>query len=177
MRAAIFEMTNKEKELFCSVLENAKLPYGCATNISRYVNKKERKIAWYKSHDAHFFLDYLLQFAVKKSVKPEVAIPMMILGAFLRSLWSKSIDLADLKMLQKEIVEILCQFEMIFPNAFCDTMVHLLVHLCKELEYGGPAHVSCMFPIECYLCKMNHMLSTKVNLRRPLLKVILQRNV
>ncbi|KAK1378518.1 hypothetical protein POM88_025262 [Heracleum sosnowskyi] len=37
-------MTNKEKELFYSVLENAKLPYGCAANISRYVQTKERKI-------------------------------------------------------------------------------------------------------------------------------------
>ena len=108
MRAAIFEMTNKEKEIFCSVLENAKLPYGCAANISRYANKKERKIAGYKSHDAHFLLHYLLQFVVKKSVKPEVAIPMIKLDAFQRSLWSKIIDLADLKRLQMEIMEIIC---------------------------------------------------------------------
>ena len=98
---------------------------------------------------------------MKKSVKPEVAIPMIRLGAFLRSVWSKSIDLADLKRLQKEIVEILCQFEMIFPNAFFDTMVHLLVHLCKELEYGGPAHVRCMFPIERYLCKLKSYVRNK----------------
>ncbi|XP_074374509.1 uncharacterized protein LOC141714912 [Apium graveolens] len=35
IRAAIFDMTNEEKDLFCSVLKNAKLPYGSASNISR----------------------------------------------------------------------------------------------------------------------------------------------
>ncbi|XP_074363733.1 uncharacterized protein LOC141704386 [Apium graveolens] len=84
IRAAIFDMTNEEKDLFCSVLKNAKLPYGSASNISRCVHMKERKVSGYKSHDAHFFMHYLLQFAVKKSLKPEVAVPFIRLGAFLR---------------------------------------------------------------------------------------------
>ena len=82
IRAAIFDMTNSEKELFLSVLKNAKLPYGSASNISRFVHMKERKVSGYKSHDAHFVLHYLLQFAVKKSLKPEVALPLIKLGAF-----------------------------------------------------------------------------------------------
>ena len=39
-------------------------------------------------------------------------------------------------------------------QAFFDVMVHLLVHLCKEIEYGGPAHVRSMWPIERYLNKL-----------------------
>ena len=152
--AAIFDMTNEEKDLFCSVLKNAKLPYGSASNINRYVHMKERKVSGYKSHDAHFLLHYLLQFAVKKSLKPEVAIPLIRLGVFLRGMWSKVIDLNDIKRLQKEIIEILCQFETIFPQAFFDIMVHLLVHLCKEIEYGGPANLRSMWPIERYLNKL-----------------------
>jgi hypothetical protein len=154
IRAAIFDLTNKEKDIFCSVLKNAKLPYGCASNISRYVNTKERKVAGYKSHDAHFMLHYMLQFAVKKTTKAEVALPLIRLSAFLRALWSKVIDLDDLKKLQQEIVEVLCQFEMIFPSAFFDIMVHLLVHLIREVELGGPVHVRNMFPIERYLGKL-----------------------
>lgn len=126
--AAIFDMTNKEKDIFCSVLKNAKLPHGCASNISRYVHTKERKVSGYKSHDAHFLLHYLLQFAVKKSLKPEVAVPFIRLGAFLRGIWAKVVDLSDISRLQQEIIEILCQFETIFPQAFFDIMVHLLVH-------------------------------------------------
>ena len=97
IRAAIFDLSNKEKDVFCSVLKNTKLPYGCASNISRYVHTKERKVAGYKSHDAHFILHYMLQFAVKKTLKAEVAVPLMRLSAFLRALWSKVIDLEEFK--------------------------------------------------------------------------------
>ncbi|XP_074324230.1 uncharacterized protein LOC141661146 [Apium graveolens] len=83
---AIFDMTNEEKDILCTVLKNAKLPHGCASNISRYVNTKERKVTGYKSHDAHFMLNYLLQFAMKKSMKPKVAVPFIRLGAFLRGI-------------------------------------------------------------------------------------------
>ncbi|XP_074374480.1 uncharacterized protein LOC141714883 [Apium graveolens] len=37
IRAAIFYMTKKEKELFCSIFQNVKLPHGTASNISRCV--------------------------------------------------------------------------------------------------------------------------------------------
>ncbi|KAK1370824.1 hypothetical protein POM88_036916 [Heracleum sosnowskyi] len=84
--AAIFDMTNKEKEVFFKVLKNVKMPYGCASNVSRYVHTNERKVVGYKSHDAHFILHYLLQFAAKKSLKPEVAKPLIRLSAFLREI-------------------------------------------------------------------------------------------
>ncbi|KAL8122118.1 hypothetical protein AgCh_018747 [Apium graveolens] len=154
IRAAIFDLSNKEKEIFCSVLENTKLPYGCAFNIGRYVHTKERKVVGYKSHDAHFILHYLLQFAIKKTTKAEVAVPLMKLSACLRALWSKVIDLEELEKLETEIVEVLCQFEMIFPSAFFDIMVHLLVHLTREVRLGGPQHLRNMFPIERYLAKL-----------------------
>lgn len=152
--ASIFDMTDKEKDVFCKLLKNVKLPYGCAANISRYVHTDERKVVGYKSHDAHFILHYLLQFAAKKSLKPEVAKPLIKLSEFLRGLWSKVIVLDDIERLQEEIVEILCEFEIIFPPAFFDIMVHLPVHLCNEVKCGGPVHLRCMYPIERYLAKL-----------------------
>lgn len=65
IRAAIFDMTNEERDLFCSVLKKAKLPYGSASYINRFVHTNERKVSGYKSHDAHFVMHYLLQFVVK----------------------------------------------------------------------------------------------------------------
>ena len=152
--AACFDMTKKEKEDFCSVLMNARLPYGCASNISRCVQMNERKISGYKSHDAHFILQYLLQFAAIKTLKPEVAIPLIRLGSFFRRICGKVIQLDDVEKLQKEIIEILCQLETIFPPAFFDIMVHLPIHLCKEIEFGGPVHLRWMFGIERYLSKL-----------------------
>ncbi|XP_074374082.1 uncharacterized protein LOC141714462 [Apium graveolens] len=44
---------------------------------------------------------------------------------FLRDICAKVIEVGDLKRLQQEIVEILCQLEMIFSDPFIDIMVHL----------------------------------------------------
>ncbi|XP_063936159.1 uncharacterized protein LOC135147220 [Daucus carota subsp. sativus] len=147
--AAKFDMTNKEKDIFCSVLENAKFPHGFASNISKCV--QDRKVMGYKSHDAHVIMQYLLQFAVKGSLKPEVAVPLIRLGEFLRGICSRVIEVDEIKRLQQEIIEILCQLENIFTNAFFDIMVHLPVHLCLEIEYGGPVHQRWMYSIERYL--------------------------
>ena len=91
---------------------------------------------------------------LQNSLKPEVAVLFIRLGGFLRGIWSKVIDLGDLKRLQQEIIEIISQFETIFPHSFFDVMVHLLIHLCQEIQYGGPAHVRSMWPIERYLNKL-----------------------
>ncbi|KAL8093041.1 hypothetical protein AgCh_035067 [Apium graveolens] len=148
-RAEKFDMTNKKKEKFCSVLENAKFPYGFASNISKCV--QDRKVTGYKSHDAHVIMQYLLQFAVKGSLKPEVAVPLIRLGEFFRCICSKVIELDEIKRLQEEIIEILCQLENVFTNPFFDIMVHLPVHLCKEIQYDGPVQQRWMHFIERYL--------------------------
>ena len=157
--AANFDMTNKEKEIFCSVLQNAKFPYGFASNISKCV--QDRKVMGYKSHDAHVIMQYLLQFAVKGTLKPEVAVPLIRLGEFFRGICARVIEPDEIKKLQHEIIEILCQLENIFPNSFFDIMVHLPVHLCKEIEYGGPVHQRWMYSIERYLAVLKKYVRNK----------------
>ncbi|XP_076891523.1 uncharacterized protein LOC143542953 [Bidens hawaiensis] len=68
MEKACFSMFSKEKVNFCRVLKETKLPYACASNIARCVHSSEKKFSGYKSHDAHIFLHYLLQVAVRKSL-------------------------------------------------------------------------------------------------------------
>ncbi|XP_019430146.1 PREDICTED: uncharacterized protein LOC109337591, partial [Lupinus angustifolius] len=70
---ACFSMTPNEKSIFCAVLKDTKIPYGCASNISRCVNVAERKVSVYKSHDAHFMLHYLLQVADLDILQSEIA--------------------------------------------------------------------------------------------------------
>ncbi|XP_050887893.1 uncharacterized protein LOC127093034 [Lathyrus oleraceus] len=123
-----FSMTAKEKTTFCSVLKNAKIPDGCASNISRYVQLTEKKVSGYKSHDAHFMLHYLLQVAVRSTMPNQ-----------------KVIEVADLDILQYEIVETLCQFETISPPSFFDIMVHLPIHLVNEMRMGGPIQFRWMY--------------------------------
>ncbi|XP_074351757.1 uncharacterized protein LOC141690898 [Apium graveolens] len=91
IRVANFDLTNKEKDIFCSVFQNAKLQHGFGSNISRCV--QDRKIVGYKSHDAHIFMQYLLQIAVKKTLKPEVAISFEIeYGGPVHQRWMYSIE-------------------------------------------------------------------------------------
>ncbi|KAK1387274.1 hypothetical protein POM88_015452 [Heracleum sosnowskyi] len=159
--AANFDMTKKEKENFCLVLKNARLPYGSTSNISRCVHMDERRVFGYKSPYAHFILQYLLQFAVIKTLKPKVAIPLIRLGAFFRGICGKVINLEDVHKLQEEIIEILCELETIFPPTFFDIIVHIPLHLCKEVEFGGPVHLRWMFGIERYSCKLKSYVRNK----------------
>ena len=56
----------------------------------------------------------------------------------------------DLERLEKNAPLILCKLEKIFPPAFFDIMIHLIVHLPKEAKLGGPVHPRWMFPFERY---------------------------
>lgn len=158
---ACFSMTAKEKTTFCSVLKSAKIPDGCASNISRCVQLTEKKVSGYKSHDAHFMLHYLLQVAVRSTMPNQVAHPLIRLCSFFRCLCQKVIEVADLDILQSEIVETLCQFETIFPPSFFDIMVHLPIHLVNEMRMGGPIQFRWMYFPERYLGKLKGYVRNK----------------
>ncbi|XP_075101708.1 uncharacterized protein LOC142177141 [Nicotiana tabacum] len=90
------------KSLFCTVMKNAKLPKGCASNISERVQVKEMKISGYKSHDAHFMMHYLLQVAVRKVLPKNISLALIRLGNFFRAICSKVIRRRDLETMQPE---------------------------------------------------------------------------
>ena len=56
-----------------------------------------------------------------------------------------------LKRMEKDIGMILCKLDRVFPPAFFDMMVHLLVHLPREALLGGPEHGRWMYPMERYI--------------------------
>ena len=156
-----FWMSLEQKRKFCQVIKNAKLPQGYASNLSRCVQVGERKIAGYKSHDAHFMMNYLLPIAVKTTLPKDVASPLIRLCAFFKGIWSKTIDPRDLDKLQSEIVETLCLLERIFPPAFFDIMEHLPIHLVDQIKLGGPVSSRCMYGIERNLHEMKQDVRNK----------------
>jgi hypothetical protein len=158
---ACFSMTKNEKSIFCGVLKKAKLPDGCASNISRCVQLGERKIVGYKTHDAHIMLHYLLQVAIRSTMPNQVAHPLIRLCSFFRCLCQKVIELKDLDILESEIAETLCQLETIFPPSFFDIMVHLPIHLVNEVRMGGPVQYRWMYFPERYLGKLKSYVRNK----------------
>ena len=159
--AACFSLNGHDKTTFCGVFKDAKLPDGSASNISKCVHVTNKKISGYKSHDAHFMLHYLLPVAIRSTMAHEVADSLIRFGAFFRSICQKVTQLEDMDYLEEEIVQILCQLEMIFLPSFFDIMIHLPIHLPNEVRLGGPVQFRWMYPIERYLCRLKSYVRNK----------------
>jgi hypothetical protein len=80
-----------------------------------------------------------------------VALPLIQLSRYFNAICSKELSAEDLEQLSTSIPETLCRFEMIFPPAFFDIMIHLPIHLAEEAKFGGPVCYRWMYPIERYL--------------------------
>ncbi|XP_058003975.1 uncharacterized protein LOC110659856 [Hevea brasiliensis] len=146
---ASFTMTKKEREILCEVVKNVKMPDGYASNISRCVNIKERKISGLKTHDSHILFEYILPLALRVCGPSQQVTSIVIeLGAFFKAICSKVLDVNELIKLQDHIVLILCHMEMTFLPSFFTIMVHLMVHLVEEVMLGGPVHYRWMYPVE-----------------------------
>ncbi|GJU39154.1 putative ribonuclease H-like domain-containing protein [Tanacetum coccineum] len=60
----------------------------------------------------------------------------------------KEIILQELDKMQAELVVTLCLLEKFFPLSFFDIMVHLTVHLTREVKLCGPICFQWMYPLE-----------------------------
>ena len=65
---------------------------------------------------------------------------------------------------QNQLVLILCKFERIFPLAFFDIMIHLVLYLPEEAILGEPAYMQWMYPFEIYLKKLKEYVK---NIAKP----------
>jgi len=73
------------------------------------------------------------------------------LCSFFSFICCKVIDLVKLDELEDEIIVILCELEMFFPPSFFDIIVHLVVHLVREVRLCGLVYLRWMYPVERYM--------------------------
>ncbi|XP_038982201.1 uncharacterized protein LOC120110683 [Phoenix dactylifera] len=151
---ACYTMSTPEKDLFLTVLKNMKVPDGYASNISRCVNLKERKLTNLKSHDGHILMQDIFPLALRSSTQKQVLAIVTQLSSFFKALCSKVLDPKELDQLESNVALTLCHMEKIFPPGFFTIMVHLLIHLAAEAKLGGPVHYRWMYPIERYLVRL-----------------------
>jgi hypothetical protein len=71
--------------------------------------------------------------------------------AFLNAISQKVINPEILPGLQKDVVQCLVSFELLFPPSFFNIMTHLLVHLVEEITILGPVLLHNMFPFERFM--------------------------
>jgi hypothetical protein len=67
---------------------------------------------------------------------------------FFNTIFWKVNDPTKLDELQTNVVETLCNLEMIFPPSFFDITVHLIVHLVYEIKMCSPIYLRSMYPFE-----------------------------
>lgn len=147
---ASYTMSKKEKQQFCKVLHDIKVPDGYAANFSRHVNVGQGRISGLKSHDCHFLMQELLPVGVRSLLPDNVTSVIFDLCAYFRALNGKVLYKNDLEKLEERIIMTLCRMEMIFPPGFFTMMVHLVVHLATEAKLGGPVCYRSMYFVERY---------------------------
>ncbi|KAL4579441.1 hypothetical protein LXL04_015589 [Taraxacum kok-saghyz] len=69
-------------------------------------------------------------------------------GDFFRSICYKDLTEVDLQYLESKVSITLCKLEKIFPPSFFTVMVHLVIHLVREVKLGGPVTYRWMYFIE-----------------------------
>ena len=74
------------------------------------------------------------------------------------------IEPETLLQLHIDVVETICELEMYFPPAFFDIMVHLTVHLVREIKICGPVFLRYMYPFERAMGVMKRMVRSRSRL-------------
>ncbi|XP_074297146.1 uncharacterized protein LOC141627831 [Silene latifolia] len=141
-------LAKKEKIIVCQSLNGVKVPHGYNSNISYLVSIKDCKLVGMKSHDCHVMLTQLLPVAIRSVLPKHVRQIITKLCLFFDALNSKDIHPDTLDDLQANVVVTLCELEMYFPITFFDIMVHLVIHLVREIKLCGPVFQRNMWAME-----------------------------
>ena len=132
-------------------------PDGYASNLRNCIDRKEGKFTGLKSHDCHVMMQRLLPFAFKELLPRNVHEAIAGISGFFRDLCTRSVTLEGIENLKTNIAVIQCNLEKIFPPSFFDVMEHLVIHLARELELGGPVQYRWMYLYERYMFHLKKM--------------------
>ena len=135
----------------CETLSSIKVPTSYCANMKRLVSMKDLKLRGMKAHDCHVMLTQMLPVAIRGILPDKVRDPIIKLCSFFNAILQKVIDPNKLEKLHDDIIITLCRLEMYFPPSFFDMMVHLIVHLVKQIQILGPVFMHQMYPFERFM--------------------------
>ncbi|KAA0047122.1 transposase [Cucumis melo var. makuwa] len=138
---ACYTLSRAEKLSFCKTLSELKVPEGYSSNIQSLVSLTDLKLYGLKSHDHHVLMQQLLPVAICGILPKHLRLAIIRLCFFFNAICKKTIDTSQLKGMQEDVVVTLCLLEKYFPPSFFTIMVHLVVHLVREIEFCGPVHL------------------------------------
>ena len=147
-----FSEANRRK--FCKFVKSVKFPNSFASNLSKNVAPNDSRIVGLKSHDCHVIMQRLLPVGCRSLVNKTISSTIIELCTFFKQLCARTVNVSDMVEAQNQLVIILCKMERIFPPAFFDIMIHLVLHLPEEAILGGPVYMRWMYPFERYIKKL-----------------------
>jgi hypothetical protein len=147
-------MSPEELEQFFRCLLRVKLPHNYSGNISRYLNIAKKRFIGMKSHNCHVLMTQILPIAIRGIMDEHVRDMLFDLCNFFDIITRKSIGMRQLKMLQDEIMVILCELKIYFPPAFYDICVHLLLRVIDDIRQLGLTFLHNMMPFGRQNCIM-----------------------
>ncbi|KAL6335840.1 hypothetical protein AAG906_040561 [Vitis piasezkii] len=148
---ACYTLSKVEKKVFCQTLSQLKVPEGYCSNMRNLVSMEDLKLYGLKSHDYHTLMQQLLPMSLRSLLPKHVRHAICRLSFFFNALCSKVVDVSALDKLQNDLVVTLCLLEKYFPPSFFDIMLHLTVHLVKEVRLCGPVYLRWMYPFERFM--------------------------
>ncbi|KAA0053269.1 transposase [Cucumis melo var. makuwa] len=149
--AACYTLSREEKYWFYKTLAEIKVPEGYSSNNRSLVSLNDLKLNGLKSHDCHVLMQQLLPIAIRSILPKNVRYTISRLCFFFNAICAKSFSVSELDALQEDIVMTLCNLEKYFPPSFFTIMVHLVVHLVREVKLCGSVYLRWMYPFERYM--------------------------
>ncbi|KAL5582292.1 hypothetical protein UlMin_014734 [Ulmus minor] len=152
--AAEYTFSEANRRKFCRFVRSVKFPDGFAGNLLKNVAHNDSRIVRLKSHDCHVIMQRLLPVGCRSLVNKTISSTIIELCTFFNQLCARTVNVTDMVKAQDQLVIILCKLERIFPPAFFDIMIHLVLHLPEEAILGGPVYMRWMYPFERYLKRL-----------------------
>ncbi|GJS24300.1 retrotransposon gag domain, retroviral aspartyl protease [Tanacetum coccineum] len=140
-------------------VQGVKLQDGFGSNFKNKVIDNDTNITGLKSHDCHIMMQRLLPYGLQQYLSAEVAKPIIELCSFFKQICSQTLMEDDMLKAQRKVVDILCNLELIYPPAFFDIMIHLVIHLPLEALESGPIRPRWMYLFERYMKKLKKLLN------------------
>ncbi|GKD34332.1 uncharacterized protein Tco_1249841, partial [Tanacetum coccineum] len=155
-----YSFTNEDRHHFCQFIKVVKLPDGFGSNFRPKVADNDN-ITGKKSHDHHIMMQRLLPVGVRGYLDETISRPIIELCSFLKQLCSRNLMVSDMLKAKEKLIQIMCSLEQIYPPAFFDIMIHLVIHLPEEAIQGGPVYMRWMYPFERYMKKLKNYVRNK----------------
>ena len=156
-----YSFTPENRKLFCQFIKGVRLPDGFGSNFKKKVTADDNNITGLKSHDCHIMMQRLLPYGVHQYLPKDISPPLIELCLFFKQLCARNLTQQDMEKAKKQMLDVMIKLEQIFPPAFFDIMIHLVMHLPDEAILGGPVYFRWMYPFERYMKKLKNYVRNK----------------